>query len=369
MTNRKKLLIVFALVLAVLAAAVIGLLALRNREVPEPTEASSVATQEPTLPPTETPTEAATEAPTEPVILRNPFNGEIVDEIWTRRPYAVSVNNVRPSMPQYGIGQADIVYEMVVEAGLTRCLAIFSDVSDVEKIGSIRSARIYTLDLVRSCDAILVRCGGSTEANEAIKAAGWDEIDGYYLNEPFYRDQDRRAAGYALEHTMFTGGDLLLENTEKRSLRTDHEGELDYGLNFADNVEPEGKTANKILLDFSTVKCSIMNYDAESGKYLASQYTTDWIDQGTGETLAFDNVLVIFAETWTQEDEVHMDMTLVGEGTGLYACGGQIIPILWSRISEDAPFRYTTEDGTPLSVRTGKSYIGIVPTMGSVSWE
>lgn len=370
----KKKILIIGLVVLVLLIGIAATLTLRQEQTPAPSappteQATEQATEPATEAATEQPTEAPTQAPTEPSVLRNPFNGEIVDEVWTQRPYAFSINNVKPSMPQHGIGQADIVYEMVVEGGLTRCLAIFSDVSNVEKIGSIRSARIYTYDLVCSCDAILVRCGGSSEADEAIKNAGWDDINGYTLSEPFYRDQARKSAGYALEHTMFTSGALVLENTAKRSLRTTHEGGLDYGLNFADSVTLDGETANKILLDFSTVKRSEMHYDAETGKYLASQYNTDWIDQETGDTLAFDNVLVIFATTWTQEDGVHMDMTLTGEGTGLYACGGQMIPVLWSRSSEDAPFCYTTQDGTPLSIHTGKSYIGIVPDQGSVSWE
>lgn len=373
MANRKKLLIVFAIVLAALAAAAIGLLTLRGRETPEPTEpaatASTEAPTQPTQPSTEAPTQAPTEAPTEPTVLRNPFNGEIVDEIWTRRPYAVSINNVRPSMPQSGIGQADIVYEMLVEAGLTRCLGIFSDISAVEKIGSIRSARIYTFSLAQSCDAILVRCGGSSQADQAIKAAGWDEIDGYYLSEPFYRDQARKTAGYALEHTMFTGGDLILENTEKRSLRTTHEGGLDYGLRFGTNEMEDGVDATDVSLTFSSAKSTSLSYDSESGKYLASQYGKDWLDEGTGKTLAFDNVLILRAETWTQEDNVHMDMTLTGQGRGYYACGGKLIPIRWSRSADSAPFIYTREDGTALELRTGKSYIAIVPTNADVDWQ
>lgn len=360
--NRKFRMYLFAALLIAAAAVLAGC------SNPEPTQPPTETVMQ-TAAPTEAPTEPPTEAPTEPTVLRNPFNGEIVQEVWTQRPYAFSINNVKPSMPQYGIGQADIVYEMLVEYGLTRCLAIYSDVSEVEKIGSIRSARLYTYSLVQSCDAILVRCGGSSEADEAIKQSGWDEINGYYLSEPFYRDQERRKAGYALEHTMFTSGELILENTEKRSLRRTHEGGLDYGLNFADEAVPSGESANAISLVFSSSKSTSLNYDAESGKYLASQYGKDWIDNITGDTLAFENVLILRAKTWTQEDGIHESIQLVGEGEGYYANGGQLIPIRWSRSADSAPFIYTLEDGTPLTIGIGKSYIAIVPTGAEVSWK
>ena len=358
------------LICTLIAAAVLtGCGAVEPTEPSETVLPTAAPTEAPTEAPMEAPTEPPTEAPTEPPVLRNPFNGEIVDAVYTQRPYAFSINNVKPSMPQYGIGQADIVYEMLVEYGLTRCLAIYSDVSQVEKIGSIRSARIYTYSLVQSCDAILVRCGGSSEADEAIKNGGWDDINGYYLSEPFYRDQDRRNAGYALEHTMFTSGPLVLENTEKRSLRTTHEGGLDYGLNFAGEAVPDGETADSISLVFSSSKSTSLGYDADSGKYLASQYGQDWIDNITGETLAFENVLILRARTWTQEDDIHESIELVGEGDGYYANGGKLIPIHWSRSADSAPFIYTCSDGSPLTIGVGKSYIGIIPTNADVSWK
>ena len=333
---------------------------------PEPTEAPPQVSTEA---PTETPTEAPAEIPAEPSILRNPFSGEVVEETSELRPYAVSMNNVKAAMPQHGIGQAEIVYEMLVEGGLTRCLAIFSDVSDVAKIGSIRSARIYTTSLMQSCDAILVRCGGSEQAINTIAALGWDEIDGYKQDFPFYRDQARLDDGYAWEHTLFTSGPDLIADATGRGLRLTHEGGINYGLNFAEDAIPDGDTAHTISLSFSKVKSSAMYYDAESGKYLASQYKTDWIDGATGETLAFENVLILRSETWTQENGIHVDMTLVGEGTGYYANGGYLIPIRWSRSADDQPFIYTQENGRPLCVGIGASYIGIIPTGANVTWE
>ena len=60
-----------------------------------------------------------------------------------KRPVAVMVNNVEKALPQYGIAQADIIFEMVVEGNQTRFMAMYGDYTQVPKICSIRSARKY----------------------------------------------------------------------------------------------------------------------------------------------------------------------------------------------------------------------------------
>jgi hypothetical protein len=74
----------------------------------------------------------------------NPLTGlcdGISDEALTRRPVAVMINNMIQALPQWGISQADIIYEMLAEGRITRFLAIFQDYSKIEKLASIRSAR------------------------------------------------------------------------------------------------------------------------------------------------------------------------------------------------------------------------------------
>lgn len=385
--TRTILLVVISLLL-VAELAYLGYRALRPDEssLPETDTTKPIATeQEQTLPtaaPAQEPTDAPTEAPTEeaeaptegPALYTNPLTGEALDAPRTARIFLASVNNHKEAMPQHGISQADIYYEMLVEGSITRCLGVFTDIASVEKLGAIRSARIYTVGLTQAYDGILAHAGGSEEADKAIRNLGINDIDGVRNSGAgaYYRDQDRRSAGYSLEHTLFTSAEKLLANAEKRDLRLENEKPYDFGLSFAEDAVPDGESAASITLAFGNgkyAKTTTMNFNTDLDCYQAYQFGKDWIDGNTGKPLEFRNVLVLYMKTTVSDKLGHKAINLVGEGDGLFACGGKLIPIKWSHESATAPFVYTLEDGTPLTLGIGHSYIGIVPLDADVSWE
>ena len=84
---------------------------------------------------------------------------KIVDEDSISRPYAVMINNHSKARANHaGLQDAYIVYEAIVEGGLTRMMAIFKD-KDTARIGSVRSSRHYFLDYALENDAIYVHFG------------------------------------------------------------------------------------------------------------------------------------------------------------------------------------------------------------------
>ena len=52
---------------------------------------------------------------------------DLTDGAIGKRPVAVMVNNVSYAMPQYGVGQADIIFEIPVEGDATRFMALYGD--------------------------------------------------------------------------------------------------------------------------------------------------------------------------------------------------------------------------------------------------
>ena len=81
------------------------------------------------------------------------LTGEPVSEIiGKQRPYAIMINNIETSLPQSGVSQAEMIYEAQVESGITRLMAVFQDVDNIEKIGSIRSARHYYMPFMYIMD-------------------------------------------------------------------------------------------------------------------------------------------------------------------------------------------------------------------------
>ena len=86
---------------------------------------------------------------------RNPLTGEgISTDISGDRPVAIMLNNLKKALPQLGVSQADIIYEMPAEGGITRMMVVFQNLDGVGDLGSVRSARDYYVSLAYGMDAI-----------------------------------------------------------------------------------------------------------------------------------------------------------------------------------------------------------------------
>ena len=315
----------------------------------------------------ETTVETTVETTEEPVVYYNPLNGKEIDAPYTGRPTAVVINNVRACLPQYGISQADITYEFEVEGSSTRLLAVFSSLDGVETIGPVRSARTFFNNVATGYSAPLIHCGGSEDARAAKydhenKLTNWEHIDQTYNGKYFFRDKERRSKGYAYEHTLFTNGEKLIVGLADKKYNTVTENAKDYGLTFAEDAAVTGKSAKEVTVKFRAGKKTVMTFNESTGLYEAYQLKQNHIDAGTGQRIAYRNVLVL---TTKQEiiNEGHYPRAyydLIGSGEGYFAIGGQIVPIKWSRASVNDPFCYTLEDGTPLTLGVGRTYVGVI---------
>lgn len=330
-----------------------------HTDAPEPT-GTPPATPEPTEEP-------------EPA-YRSPFNGKGMDEPYSGRPFMVMINNIQAALPHRGVARADVLYEVLAEGGVTRMMAVFSDIEAVDEIGPVRSIRPYFIDLGLSYNSVIVHAGGSTEAYNRLYGGGIAYIDGltgYKLQNAFYRDQQRLWDGYATEHTLFTKGKNLYKiASEEKNYRLEVDEGYETGLNFVKDGTPAGgQSAKKITISFG-YKTTEANYDKDAGVYTLKEFGKNYVDESTGAQPEFTNILTIRAATYTVDDYGRLSITLNGTGSGWYACGGEYVPITWERETGRAPFHYYLEDGTELSVGVGSSYIAVIPnTSGSFEAE
>lgn len=329
-------------------------------------------TQAPTeAPATEPPTEEPTEAPTEPALPTNPFTGETLEAPLESRPFAVSINNVQGAMPLHGVSRADIFFEMFINDYCTRGLAIFSDLSQVDHVGSVRSLRYNFTDLSRIYDAVVVHAGGSEQVMNDLKNRGVNNVNVAYGGSGYYyRDQGRLDAGYALEHTMMIRGAQTVDYAESRGTRVTGDPEKDYGLRFRQDGTPEGQEATRIninLVHGPITKKTVMEYSADEGKYQFCQYGKAMYDPAEKQNICFENVIIMMC--YVYNDGVYHVADLVGSGEGFFACGGKIIPIKWVHEKMEDPIRFMLEDGTPLELGVGNTYIAIAPLTSSVEFQ
>lgn len=322
-------------------------------EAPEAQEEE--ATTEPT-------TESTTE-PTEPVVYFNPLNGTILDEPYTGRIIASTISNIPAALPHVGVNQADILMEMFVNGSIDRCIALFTDVKDVEQIGSVRSTRLMFSDICQHYNAVLCYAGGSDQAVHDVTSRGIDNInlDRWEEGNVWSIRDDARNKKLGWEHCLMGVGNGILEYIESHGLETSESPDKDYFLRFTEDGTPEkGEDAEKISITLTygkSKKNTTMIYDAETGKYVFNQYDKAMADGVTEEPEAFRNVIVMY--TNISMNGIYHTADFVAGGTGYFACGGKIVPITWECDNENAPFRFLSEDGEVLELGQGNTYIAI----------
>lgn len=331
----------------------------RAAETPSPVPVMVTATSEPT--PTATPYNG-------PI---NPLTGEECAKDYTGvRPYAVMINNIQVSTPQSGISKADIVYECLAEGGITRNLAIFQDIYDVGIIGTIRSTRLYFVDIADSYDAILIHAGGSPTGYTQINKTGIQNIDGVNgINDIFYRDAARKArSGY--EHSLMLDSKLIPTCEAKYKLDTAHEDNFQSKLSFvADGTPADGAPAADVSVYFSN-KSTSFAYNPEDRLYYAFEYGSKYMDVENDAQLAFTNVVVLrtSVSAISGDDKGRIETVTTGSGSGYFICGGKYTEIVWSR-EEGGQFIYKYGDGSTVNFGVGKTYIALIPANNKVSFS
>lgn len=296
----------------------------------------------------------------------NPLTGlPMEEELENDRPVAVMFNNLKAAQPQLGVSQADIIYEIPAEGGITRMLGVFQSLEDVGTLGSIRSTRAYYLEVALGHDALLVHAGGSPEAYRDIPAWGVDNMDGVRGGSDakiFWRDPERRkTAGY--EHSLLTSGANILDYLAGGRYRTEHQTDYQYTQTFAEDGTPaNGTAAEHITLRFSNYKTGTFDYDAAAGLYQVGQYGGAYTDGNSGEQVGVTNVLLLETDIYQipGDKEGRLNVQLTGAGNGTFFCGGKSVPIQWSKADRNSPFVYRLTDGTPLTLGQGTSYVCIL---------
>ena len=305
--------------------------------------------------------------PDDPVVEKQV---QIIDVKSKTRPYAVMINCLNEALPQSGLDKAYIVYELMVEYGITRMFALFKDV-DFDKVGSVRSVRSQYLPYLFENDAILVHAGGQLETTNRIANEGIAHID---VDGTYGVRDSELAKKRAWEHTLFTNSSLLSKAVSNMKIRstTDVKNLLTYSADELDLSNYETKEANNISIKYSNYRTSNYTYDSNSKTYLRSMNGTKNVDLVSGKQYQVKNIIVYgavyttyTAHGWYGYEKIE-DIT---SGEGYYITDGVALPITWSKSSEKSQTVYKIkEDGKELVVNDGNTYIQIYPSnRGSLS--
>ncbi len=314
-----------------------------------------------------TPAEPSEPEIVEPDYFPNLLTGELRADDYPvgQRPVAIVVNNIKGSMPQRGINDADIIYEVVTEGGITRFLCVYSDYTKIPNVGSVRSARDQHVQLMLPLEAMYVHVGGSTYAMDMLDKYyyGNKSLNGYYQSGFLYFDDARHNQGYAQEYCWYTNADLIADGIDKYDVNMTA-AENRTVFNFVNYDEAprvlEGGDATGITIRFSSGYISVLNY--ENGRYYKSQFGAPQIDANTGEQYSADNVIVIFTSMTKYPGGVLTDVDLNSGGYGYYFCNGRYEKIRWVKGRPEEPLRIVSMDGTEtdILINPGQTYVAVV---------
>ena len=330
---------------------------------PQETPAMATPTPAPTPEPTPSPTPAPEPPPLAPENMGiNTLTGEyIYIGVTGRRPVAVVIDTIRRALPQSAIGQADILYEALAEGGTTRLVAIFKDFN-AERIGPVRSARSYFVDFAIDHDAIFVHHGGSPASYNDLRGMNIDRLDGMVEGQVFWRDRDRINRGLH-DHSSYTSSERIWNRVHERNLRyamrEDHPSMFNF---FPVPTSPRESTpASEFEIRFIQGYVTSFAFDEETRLYAMSTTHGAHIDAETGEQLTFSNVIIQNTQVRhiAGDDAGRREITTVGQGTGYLFTNGQVAPIRWAKDNRVTPTRWYNENGLPLNLNIGRTYIAV----------
>lgn len=292
----------------------------------------------------------------------NPLSGEydLAQEHVGQRPVAVMINNHHASWPQYSISQAELIYELPVEGGYTRLMAVYADYTKAQVMGSIRSVRHDFVELAQPLDCVFVHWGGSDSGYSALRGSGLDEVDGMaYSDTYFYTD---RTLGRSVEHCRFMKSEQLSQAVG--DLGIDMAGETASPFHFAEPgalVLYNDSQANTAYVPLSGDVQITYTYQPDQAKYQKIEYGETTTDGADSQPVLIDNVFILFAPVSLMNDGVHKDISL-SQGSGWYLTRGTKTPIRWSKGSASSPMKYSLETGEELTVNPGHSWVVFAPS-------
>jgi hypothetical protein len=297
------------------------------------------------------------------------------------RPIGAMVNNYVEARPQSGLIDADVVYEMVAEGGITRYLAFFLTNAPL-KVGPIRSIREYYLVLVKEMgDAMIMHIGWSPQALVAIESWPVRSLNRLGLNceevllnptdYECWRDKARVDNDIPWEHTAYAN---IVELRKKGEI-AGWQGTTDEFRSWKFKDDPikyvSSNSASEIFIDFwyRGEYSAVFKYNPATDTYLrylgydGSDQPIPHRDNESGKQIEIKNVIVQFAtETSIAGDEKNrLEYELEGSGGAYIFIDGRVIPATWSKSGREERTIFYDTNGNEIEFNRGNFWISIVP--------
>lgn len=282
-----------------------------------------------------------------------PLDGQGLEEIPKVRPIAVMLGNNPSARPQYGMAEADLIYEFPAEGGITRFMAIYYH-NQTAKVGPVRSARPYFIDRALDWDGVYVHVGQSPQAQVYFKTNKVAHIDEFSNGKFFWRDKNRKAPD-----NLFTSTELLRERMME--LNYEQAKELKF-LEFAlDSLAGKGEAAGTIEIHYpEKMNRAMFQYNSEEDVYQRFTGGKAHLDGETNKQLHAKNIIIQYVDTKVIDSEGRLEVEMFGQGKIQLFSGGRVIEGKWEKKELRQPTYFYDLEGNLLTISPGQTWIQIV---------
>lgn len=283
------------------------------------------------------------------------------------RPIAVMIDNHQDAWPQAGIQKAYMVYEIIVEGGETRLMAVFKG-QNINEIGPVRSARHYFIDYAMENNAIYAHFGQSPQAQSDLKKFRIDDINGIAEDgTTFWRTKAKYAP-----HNAMTNTEKLLQSAKNKKYKTTstEQSVLKYVTDEV-NLE-EGQEASSVTIPHSNLQTVKYVYNAENKVYERYARNKKQTDLSTKQGITVKNIIITFCENYTltdRENKGRQGLKNIGTFDGYYITNGKAIKIKCEKTARDQKTVYKDLNGNIIEVNDGNTFVNICPINAKVVIE
>jgi len=296
------------------------------------------------------------------------------------RPIAFMIDNNVNAQPHASLNKTYLAYEIIVEGGETRIMALFKEI-DVSKedvtVGPIRSARHYFIDYALENDAIYAHLGQSPQAESYIKSFNVADINGQIYDTGKARTSTSlywRSKAKKAPHNAYTSIASILEICDKKNYKTtsNKESVLNYTAKEVKLEQEDAQLANTVTIPYGTNHTVKYVYDAQTSRYTRYSKGRKQVDETTGEDITTKNLIVTFIKNTTLNDgegKGRQDLDNFVTADGYYITNGKAIKIKCKKEAVGVQTKYMDLEGNEIKVNDGNTWINICPIDSVVTFE
>jgi hypothetical protein len=309
---------------------------------------------------------APTPAPVAPPPVLWPLTGKVATGPVDHPAVAVKIENSVAARPQTGLAAADLVWEEVVEGGITRYVAVYHSELPVE-IGPVRSVRPMDPAIAAPLRGLFAFSGGQADFVAAIADAGLQTLSNDAGAVGFHRLDTRSAPHdvYASPRSLVAQADAGHAGPPPRQFDVAAVGERSTAV-------LAGLPAAAVDLTLSGVSHPSWHWKRSVGAWLRSEDGVPAVD-ADGTRLHAANVVVLRVDVVNTRyldpaGNPVPETELVGSGEALVASGGHVLAATWTKRAEGAPVVLTTGSAGSVRLAPGPTWVELVPNgTGSVA--